>query len=60
VLVDRQWTMFDRVKPSSGKTPYVRFGDAPLFAAFLLVLASMALCFIVPTIARRRTIVTRE
>lgn len=38
-LVDAQGTMFDRVAVSAAPrpTPYTRFGDAPLFAAFLLL-----------------------
>jgi apolipoprotein N-acyltransferase len=42
-LTDREGTLFDRVVlPAAGRavTPYVRWGDAPLFLSFLaLVLA---------------------
>ena len=45
-LVDRRGTMFDRVElalPQSAP-PYVRWGDAPLAAAFAALLAAMAFC----------------
>ena len=54
-LVDRRGAMFDRVPlapADSVPTPYVRFGDAPLFAAFALLVAAMGS---VAFAARRRT-----
>ena len=49
-LVDRCGTMFDRVAlPARGATPYVRLGDAPLFTAFLALVAALALA------SRKRT-----
>lgn len=42
LLVDKRGTMFDRVVPRKSATPYVRFGDKPLAAAFALLLLAFA------------------
>lgn len=53
-LVDRRGAMFDRVPlapADATPTPYVRFGDVPLFAAFALLVGAMGAVAIA---ARRR------
>ena len=57
-LVDRPGTLFDRVAVPAKRrlTPYVRFGDAPLFAAFLL----LALGIAVPRIVQLRKFSTEN
>ena len=42
LLVDKSGTMFDRVSPGRSTTPYVRFGDVPLAAMFMFLLAALS------------------
>ena len=55
-LVDASGTMFDRVRPGSSRTVYVRLGDVPLFVAFVLLLLVMILVKYKNNYEKRRTL----